>query len=251
MRRSTPLRWPAVAAPDRPSPLRTWTIAQAVGCFAISFVAGQIALSLAVGLGAPLESIPTLIAGLVGTWVGFVGAPWMISRTRDATFVADVGLRIRGWSDVVVGLVVGAGTYVVVLDVAYPPLLGLWRRLSGQRVSVGGTARHLASLGRGPGFVAFALAVAVGAPIAEEIFFRGVLLAALVRRLGPAWGVAWCGVLFGLAHASGTEAAAIPALVVFGVVLAVLAQRTARLGPPIVAHVAFNTITVVALAARR
>jgi membrane protease YdiL (CAAX protease family) len=40
-------------------------------------------------------------------------------------------------------------------------------------------------------------------------------------------------------------------LVIFGVVLGGLAWRTGRLGPGIVAHLAFNAITVIQLAATR
>jgi CAAX protease family protein len=229
-----------------------WRVADAVVCFVVSFIAGQIGLIIAIGFGAAVESVPSLIGGLLGTWVGFVVAPWVLSRNRGSgSLVRDLGLRFASWWDVGLGLVVGVGTYVVVLDALYPPLLSFLRRLSGHKVSVGGTAKHLGSLGRGPGFVAFAVAVAIGAPIAEEIFFRGVLLRALVRRAGEAWGAVLCGVLFGLAHATGTEAAALPALMVFGVILAVLANRTGRLGPGIAAHVAFNGITVLALTASR
>ena len=43
----------------------------------------------------------------------------------------------------------------------------------------------------------------------------------------------------------------LPALILFGVVLGVLAERTGRLGPGIVAHATFNAVTVISLTVRR
>jgi hypothetical protein len=174
----------------------------------------------------------------------------LISRRRGTgNVVRDFGLRIEGWRDVGLGLAAGLGTSIVLLGVFYPLLLHGLGHLVGHKIAVGGTATKLWSEGRGPGRVVFALSVAIGAPIAEELFFRGLLLRALQRRLRDGWAIAVCGVLFGLAHATGTEAAAIPALMVFGAILSALAVRTGRLGPGIVAHVAFNAITVAQLAA--
>jgi uncharacterized protein len=55
-------------------------------------------------------------------------------------------------------------------------------------------------------------------------------------------------VVFGLAH---FEPLQLPALILFGVVLGVLAQRTGRLGPGIVAHATFNAVTVLSLTLSR
>jgi uncharacterized protein len=233
---------------ERPS----WGLGDVLGCFLASQVAAVFAVSVAAGFGAADKSIAVVVAGLLGTWVGFVGGPWVLRRRRGSGDLGrDFGIRLCGWRDVALGLAVGVGTFVVVLLVLYPPFLWLLRQISGHSVEIGGTAEALGKLGRGPGFAVFAFSVAVGAPIAEEIFFRGLLLVALRRRVGRAGAIVGCGLLFGLAHALGTEAAAIPALVVFGVVLAALADRTGRLGPGIVAHMAFNGITVMQLAVHR
>ena len=59
--------------------------------------------------------------------------------------------------------------------------------------------------------------------------------------------------VFGLVHAQpnmtgASELALITALGSFGAVLGVLALRTGRLGPGLVAHATFNPITVLCLA---
>ena len=76
------------------------------------------------------------------------------------------------------------------------------------------------------------------------MFFRGLLQRSLARRFGPVVAIAGSAVLFGLAH---FELLQLPALILFGVVLAVLAHWTGRLGPGIVAHATFNAVTVLTL----
>jgi membrane protease YdiL (CAAX protease family) len=84
----------------------------------------------------------------------------------------------------------------------------------------------------------------VGAPLAEEVFFRGFVQRAAVARIGRVAGIIGTAALFGLVHYQLEQ---LVALVVFGVVLGVLADRTGRLGPSIITHMAFNATTVVNL----
>jgi membrane protease YdiL (CAAX protease family) len=96
--------------------------------------------------------------------------------------------------------------------------------------------------------------VAVGAPVVEELFFRGLLLRALQRRVPDGAAVAVSAVLFGVAHvqdlAPGALLVVIVSLVALGAVLATLAVRTGRLGPGMWTHAAFNASTLVALLLR-
>jgi hypothetical protein len=85
--------------------------------------------------------------------------------------------------------------------------------------------------------------------VVEELFFRGLLLRGLLGRLAPLgnrWGpslaIVLTGLVFGLVH---FERLQFLGLAGFGMVLAYLAYRTGRLGPSIVAHIAFNSTTVV------
>lgn len=87
---------------------------------------------------------------------------------------------------------------------------------------------------------------AVLAPVAEELFFRGILQTAGRRLCRPRhgslrhrWaGIAFAAVAFGLMH-SGTPQF-IPALLGFGVILGYLYERTGSLTVAIVVHVLFN-----------
>ena len=80
-------------------------------------------------------------------------------------------------------------------------------------------------------------------PAAEELFFRGLLQTALLRRLRSPWlALVAAGLFFGLAH--GSQPQVIPALTVFGVILGILYLRTGALLAPIVAHALFNAKTL-------
>jgi len=88
------------------------------------------------------------------------------------------------------------------------------------------------------------LFIAVGAPVVEELFFRGLLLRSLLQRTRPFVAIPISAVIFGLAH---FEALQFAGLSIFGLALGVLVWRTRRLGPSIGAHVAFNAAAVATL----
>ena len=115
-----------------------------------------------------------------------------------------------------------------------------------------------ALLSHGTGFVIIAIATVLLAPVMEELFFRGLLLKALVRlftKLGAAGGARAAGVvlavivdglLFGLAHGEWVQLAG---LAVFGMILAAVSYRTGRLGMNMVAHASFNLVAIIAIVA--
>jgi membrane protease YdiL (CAAX protease family) len=91
--------------------------------------------------------------------------------------------------------------------------------------------------------------------VVEELFFRGLLFRALTGsfkqlgpRLAPAASIAITALVFALVH---FEALQFLGLAGFGAVLGILAWRTGRLGPSIVAHMTFNTVTIIAIVAAR
>jgi membrane protease YdiL (CAAX protease family) len=172
--------------------------------------------------------------GYVGLWGGFGGAAWLVTRTGRR-----LGLAFRP-SDV--RYVLLGICLQLALAVAYLPV-------NNQSLS---KPEHLL-LGNGTGWsiVAPAVLVVLGAPLFEELFFRGVLLRSLLsvcatgwRMAGVACAVVVDGTLFGLAHLGTDEWIQLPGLASVGVVLAVLAVRTRRLGPSIVTHASFNALAV-------
>ena len=98
------------------------------------------------------------------------------------------------------------------------------------------------------GVALLVLIVGLGAPIVEEIFYRGLVLRSLERRFGSNWAIAGSAVVFGLSH---FELLQLPALIMLGVILGILVKVTGRLGPAIATHLVFNMITVTVLVSSR
>ena len=82
-------------------------------------------------------------------------------------------------------------------------------------------------------------AAVVLAPLAEEIFFRGLLQSMLRRYLGHAWGgILITSAFFAIVHVPHYDT--MPALFVLSVVLGYNYERCGRLYAPILIHVIFN-----------
>jgi len=107
--------------------------------------------------------------------------------------------------------------------------------------SVSEPAERLTDRAEGVGVALLVVLVVVGAPIIEELFFRGLLLRSIQARWSDSLALWASAILFGLAH---FELLQLPALVMFGLVAGYCAQRTGRLGMSIWAHVGFNATTV-------
>ena len=89
------------------------------------------------------------------------------------------------------------------------------------------------------------LIVVIGAPLVEELFFRGLFLRALQKRGLPDWAaVVGSAAVFGAVHFQLLQFVGLFAI---GLVLAVMAVRTGRLGMSIATHMAFNATSVVVL----
>jgi membrane protease YdiL (CAAX protease family) len=175
-------------------------------------------------------------------WAGLVATVVWAGRRKGRGVREDFGVRFER-RDVPTGLAVGVLTQVVALPLLYVPIL--W--VLGER-DVSAEARALTDRATGFGVVLFVLFAVVGAPIVEELFFRGLLLRAFERSFGTAVAVVASSVLFGLVHFQLLQ---FPALLLFGLVAAVLTVRSGRLGPAIWAHVGFNATTTVLLLALR
>ena len=222
-----------------------------------ALVFGQVAGAVAGKTGAQLQAIASasvppewyVVSTLLGLWIGFIGAPWLASRTQGTrNFVRDLGLRFRLID--LMGIAIGIGGQVLVA-VMYAPF-------QHEIHDFNGPSQKLTGGSHGGGFVIIAIATVVFAPAMEELFFRGLLLKALVRLFTPlraaggarAAGVVLAviadGLLFGLAHGEWVQLAG---LAVFGMILATVSYRTGRLGMNTVAHATFNLVAIVAIAA--
>lgn len=94
----------------------------------------------------------------------------------------------------------------------------------------------------GWGTAQLCLAAVVLAPLAEELFFRGVLLQMLWRYVGHAWlAVLLSGAAFGAIHQQPQD---VLPLVTMGVILGYLRLRSGSLAVCVLAHALFNARTM-------
>lgn len=239
-----------VSEPDTVMRDRRWGLGDVVLGFVVGQLGGLVMMSaiLAATDRSP-DEIDELSLGLVavaqvGLWLGLLGVPLVATRLKGNGLVADLGLAWRR-EDIWKGGLVGVIVQFPLLPLLYWPILEALDKSSGD---LEGPARELTDRATDPfGVVLLVLIVGVGAPIIEEIFYRGLMQRSLLKRGLPAWvAITVTSLVFGMSHFQLLQ---LPGLALAGAVFGVLAQRAGRLGPAITAHVGFNMVTVVALLA--
>jgi membrane protease YdiL (CAAX protease family) len=213
-----------------------------LGCLAAIAlsVLGELA---AVGLGAAPLTVPVVVLGQAGLWGGLCIAAWIVSHRRPGGSLADLGFRRPTGSEIKTGLGIGllglftAGRIAALLQSLFPD---------------DGPGSHVFLAARPSGSLIFVSIVimCVGAPIVEELYFRGVVQSVLMRSLGSTPGIAVQAMLFGLAHFQlgmtfNQAAVKCGTIFVLGLFLGTLRARTGRLGAGIVAHATNNVIVVI------
>jgi len=225
----------------------TWGLGDAAVGWLVAYSAaatiGALILALAGHADTKPDDLPMTMVALSypPLWLGFVGIPVLVSHLKGRGAVRDfhLAVRLRDLAAIPVGLLT---QFPLVPLVSWPFVV-----LAGKSMDdLGESATKLADRADGStvGVVLLVLIVVIGAPIAEELFFRGLVLRAFEKRYGTTIAVIASSVVFGATHFQPLQ---FPALTVAGAVFALLAVRTDRLGPAILAHMAFNGLTVVNL----
>jgi len=233
------------------------------------------------GVGGSASLFTQNLLNLTGLWIGLVFAvvfAHTLARSRPrlsasertlsdarpanregdrlglfAQMRADYGIAIRA-VDLPVGIAIGlVGQYLLtpLLELPlFPFVPHLFTRLNDP-------ANSLTHNITGLHFVILGVFVCLGSPVVEELYFRGLVLRALLGRfsesaiirsrksLAVIVPVVLDGIFFGLVHFEPLELLALSG---FGVLLALVAWRSGRLGPGFIAHVTFNSATIIALA---
>ncbi len=89
------------------------------------------------------------------------------------------------------------------------------------------------------------LLIVVAAPVSEEVCFRGMLFGGLRERLPRIGAALISAVIFGGLHAT-TGVSAVPPLIAFGFVLALLYEKTGSIVPGIILHAMNNSVALLA-----
>lgn len=211
--------------------LATWTVGWILG----TVVAAPLAIAAAGGeLGEDL-TIPQLAAASVASWAVLMVALMIASRRAGTgSFRNDVALSVRPID--LLGVPVGVATQLLLVPLLYWPLRTVWPdTFSGERIEE--RAQDLADRAGGWNSVLLAVVVVIGAPLVEELIYRGLLQRSVSTIVGRSVGLVVASVWFALIHFSPVE---YPGLFLAGLVFGAGVAVTGRLGPAIVTHAAFN-----------
>ena len=235
-----------VTQPPPPSgylPVADWRYWEVIavflsGAFASVLVAAGV---VAAGLD-PLEPIPfSVIFGTQG--LASFALIWYLSRTRGSgSLAADTGLVISGsdwW-----GVPAGMGLQIAIALVTAPIIVWVWPD--------GPPSQGVAEVAKSSETLMEQLlvlaAVAVGAPIIEEMIFRGMLLSILARSFNRWSAVLISAAVFAAIHLFDPNAiAVVPGLFLLGIVLGWVALRRGDLSLAIAMHSGINLLAAISL----
>ena len=226
----------------------------AAGVVVLSMIGSTILAVVFAALGsiAGLDSLAArLVLSSLGLYIGLIATCSVVQERwgTESGFRSDFGLRYEKgdwWRGLLASFAArAAGVAVMVFLVLF-----FLRDLDGSSVQQIGEPGEFGDVT----LLVFAIVALVGAPLVEELFFRGLLQRSLETVL-PAWAaIGLQGILFGLAHttvALGTANVLIVVPVaIAGVGFGYLAHHFKRLGPGIAAHSFFNLVPVLVLTAQ-
>ena len=245
---------PLAPSADR-APAGTALLGLSIAGQIVTFVvAGAVGILFLVDRGATDSSGETVlksgpwvqVGGLVPMWVAMVAVVLVAHRKLPQVTILQRPRFARsdlGWfglgllSQVVVGLLYLP--FHVDQDKLEKPARDLIDSAKGQPV----------------GFAALALCIVVGAPLVEELFYRGLVwtgidAVARTSRLGARAAGVVATVVSGAWFAGiHFELLQLPGLLLVGIVCGVARARSKRLGASILYHLGFNVVTVAALGA--
>lgn len=246
--RADEVQWDPIDEAHDAAPRRAGLPAMGVALtgFAIAVGLSYAVLELLRSHGRPGGLSTELVLTEVALWVPMVAACLIVSRRRgERSLSKDFGLR---WRPIDIGLglagsVAARSTESIVLlpIVILQPHFRVPEVSEFQQFTVGVS-----------GWVVLALVTCVGAPLVEELFFRGLIQTRLVGRYGPVVGIGITSVLFGAAHLIGWAGpiSLVYALAIAGagVALGTMRHLTGRLGTSMMTHSFFNAQALIILA---
>lgn len=211
-------------------------------CYLVSNLIGLGVVAVSGHADEPSETWPIWItlATLVGLWLPFAYLlVWSSHRWATGRFRDDFRFFMRPID--LVGVPIGVLTQILLVPLVYLPLRALFPEAFSQQ-QIEERARELWDRADGPWLVALVALVAVGAPIVEELVYRGLIQQSLSSRIDDTLALVATAAFFAAIHFVPIE---FPGLFVVGLVFGICFQRTGRLGLPIMAHMAFNVTGLV------
>ncbi len=236
---------------NQPDDLVAIPVAPAAATWAIGWIVGSVVLApvLVAAMGTKLGddlTIAQLFVVVLGSWTAFLVALTLASRRfGSGRWAADFAVRFRPVD--LIGIPVGVLTQLALIPLLYVPLRGLWPdTFSQQRIEE--RAQDLADRATGFSAVLLVVIVVVGAPIVEELVYRGMLQRSLASAIDAVPALLLTAAWFSLIHLSPVE---YPGLFLAGLVFGAGVLITKRIGPAIVTHAAFNATGVIMVLSNR
>ena len=226
-----------------------WTFADVLAATALFIVLTLLAGAMIQGLSAlvrpPYVGVASVALASAALGVSAVG--WL--RIRDRRWPPLLmGARPPNLADIGIGVLVGLLMFVVITLGIGSLVEVLFRSLGEPVPPVQESLQRYAADPRTTALMV--LATVVIAPIAEEIFFRGLIFTAMRRSLGTLGAVGASALIFAATHFQSTAAAyGVVVAVIFpvGLVLAALYARRPSLSSAIVAHAVYNLVQLIIL----
>lgn len=193
------------------------------------------------------DALVRLVTSEAGLWIGLYATCVLASRHYGTGKVrSDFRWRFK-WQDLWIAFIAAIVARCVAVIVLVP-----FVHVAQKAGNPDQSLYAITNLGV-LGWFTLAVFTCVGAPLIEELFFRGLLQGQLVERLGVGVGIVLTAVVFGAVHIANDPgvAGALLALTVGagGIVLGVVRHLTGRLGSSTLTHAMFNAIAVIVFAA--
>lgn len=171
------------------------------------------------------------VGSQIATALGFLLVPFAIASMRGAKTLSEVvarlGLRTFRLS-ALKWMAAAIGVYLV--------LTGIYSQLI--------VEPHQKDIAKGFGAIPIQiLLIVILAPISEEFCFRGMLFGGLREKLPRIAAALLSGLIFGGLHAI-TGVSAVPPLILFGFLLALLYEKTGSIVPGILLHMLNNSVAL-------
>ncbi|HSN03097.1 MAG TPA: type II CAAX endopeptidase family protein [Acidimicrobiales bacterium] len=211
---------------------------------AIIGVAGSLAVYVVYFIVSSTRSLPLnhpglLLASEIPLWIGFVGATVIASKINGSgSLVRDFNLSWPNWRDL------GSGAAGGVLGRLWPLFILFLVAVGTHRGFGPNSASAPRLLGESPtnasGWLILIVLTVVGAPLVEELYFRGLVQGAFSQRIGAIPSIFVTALIFSLVHLTSEGLAAPLALFPMALILGYLRHKTGRLAAGMIAHATFN-----------
>ena len=216
-------------------PYATWGVQMAIGGVLIALGAGIVMGVPAVIVDNPASGNLSDAANAVvqlATALGFLLVPIAIA-TRWGESSVGVALRrlgVRGFRPSAIKWMLAAVGAYLVFAALYAGVFG---------------SPHQEDIAESFGSLPVQiLLIVIAAPVSEEVCFRGMLFGGLRTRMPRIVAALVSGLIFGALHAL-TGISAVPPLIFFGFVLALLYEKTGSIVPGILLHMLNNSIALI------